>query len=165
MTKYNFEFYDLNELISHFTKNVNHNTSDVFDSGHNGDAFAKWCEHHDIDPYMIGVPLYDSEVVKRWQNAEDRENFYPPYLDYEFQVSQLVKDVNQFGIGTIDLNIFKDDINKAIGISEWSIYWKKYEGVVYSLNESFVSMFLPYSVGGILTVFDSGYFENASPAY
>lgn len=159
MTKYSFEFYDFYELISHFEENRNHNIDNVFDSLHTGNAFEMWCEYHGIDPHRTKT-TYKPEVQAQWQGAVDRENFYPPFVAYGFEICKLVKNTNRFGIGVIDLNTFKDDINDAIGISSWSIYWKKYEGVIYSLNESFVSLFLPYSVDGILTVFDSGYFDN-----
>lgn len=154
MTKYNFEFYDLEELISHFSANVNYDINDVFADFKILNPFLVWCKHHGIDPHRTKTQ-YKMEVIDQWRTAEDRTNFYPPFVPYNGLIYNQIRDVNKFGIGTIDLNTFKDDINKAIGISEWPIYWKKYEGVVYSLNESFVSMFLPISVGGILTVFDS----------
>jgi len=154
MTKYNFEFYDLEELITHFAANVNYDINNVFVDFKITDPFGAWCKHHGIDPYRTKTQ-YKIEVIDQWQVAEDRENFYPPFVHYNGLIHNQVRDVNKFGIGTIDLNTFKDEMNRDIKISEWSIYWKKYEGTIYSLNESFVSMFLPISVGGILTVFDS----------
>ena len=159
MTKHYHSFYDFDEVISHFNKNVNFDIEDVFKLYRINNPMMQWCAYHNINPYRTKTILVH-EIIEQWRIAEDRENYYPPYVNYLAEINNLITDTNKFGIGFINLNTFKESIYANIKISDWSCYWTKYEKYIYSLNERFVSLFIPFSEYGILTVFNASYFDE-----
>lgn len=92
MTKYNFEFFDFNDVIDLFRKSVNHNISDVFVAERPSDPFSLWCKVHEINPYRTKT-IIKSDVITQWRIAEDRENFLVPHIQYEYLISKLIKNI------------------------------------------------------------------------
>lgn len=155
MKKIKLEFYDIWDIEQEFQKLTNFNIQSIFDDIPKFEhPFEEWSKFHGIDPYRTKTK-FDVEIIKKWQDAEDRENFFGPSVNYANEISRLIQDQDKFGVGYINLNTFIEDMNKNIGIEGWSPYWTKYEGRIYSLNQTFFDFAwsLDISMNGKLTVY------------
>lgn len=152
MKKQILEFYDISDVIQLMDEHSKFNIFNVFHDFQLGDPFESWCKFHNINPYRTKTK-YDLTFIDQWSSAKDRENFYAPHVDYSYQIQRRISNINKYFVGEIDLSTFEDEVNKSIGIENWSIYWTKYEGTIYSLNKTFLELFMPFSIDNKLSVF------------
>lgn len=154
------EFYDIDELFGELQQVCNFRLDDLFSDLRIENPMERWCEVHNLNPMLTKTKM-DVDILIKWNQAEDQDNFMPPYLCYSNRIIDLVTDnINKYNVGIIDLNTFEDDINKSIGIDKWSIYWQKYLGRIYSVNQTFLELASKYSTNNKLKLFvDPDYYE------